>query len=309
MKKLRNLFVVFTMAFVLLGCYKVNMTIEVDSKGNAEMAMDFLIQESMLSYTGEDIDSLKDSATQSFSSKEKDKIKFKDLEKEIDGEKYVGFTMTYPKATAKETKKSIKVENDKVTFVMDDSYLSALGADSLTNGADMSELESAGVEFTLTVKMPGEITEASAGKIDGDKVVINLLKTDKEIKIISKNGNGNMLLYVGIGVGVVIIAAAAFFFFKKKKGNEDDAVVIISDENQQNQTSNESTLNTEETNNNEVVDAVEEIETANDEVVDAVEEIETANDEVVESVSEVESADDEVEVEIVEVEETDEENK
>ncbi len=286
MKKLRNLFVVFTMAFVLLGCYKVNLNIDVDEKGNAELAMDFLIQESMLSYTGQDIDSLKDAAKQGVEKDMQGEVKFKDLEKTIDKEKYVGFSMTYPKMKAEKGNKIIEVKDDEIIFTMDQAYLNELGASGLTGGSDEVDLEEAGVEFKLTVNMPGKVKEASVGKIDGNTVVVDLLKTQKTIKIVSEKGNGgDILLYVGIGVGVLIVAAAAFIFFKKKKDNNgDDEVTIITSPNEANTAQNAESTTEAQTSENEAVEAEAEVAEAEAEVVEVEAEVvetvvEEANDE------------------------------
>lgn len=285
MKKLRNLLVVCTMAFVLLGCYKVNMNVDIDSKGNMKTEMDFLIEESMLSYIGNGTDELKKSMKEGLPEDQKDQIKFKDLEKTIDGTKYVGFTITYPDAKAKDTKEVITIEGNEMVFEMDDSYLDSMGTSSLTNGTDMKDLEDAGVEFNVTVNMPGKIKEASVGEIDGNKVKINLLKVDKQIKIVSELGNSNTLLYVAIGVGVVIVAAAAFFFFKNKDKNKDDEVTIITNEqtntapNSQTEQANESDTNDE--NQTVEVDKAAEMETKTVEttpVVDNTSESETKTD-------------------------------
>lgn len=271
MKKLRNLLVVCTMAFVLLGCYKVNMNVDIDSKGNMKTEMDFLMEESMLSYTGQGMDELRESMLEGLPKDQKDQIKFKDLEKTIDGTKYVGFTITYPDAKAKDTKDVITIEDNEMVFEMDDSYLDSIGTSGLTSGTDTKELEDAGVEFNITVNMPGKIKEASAGEIDGNQVKINLLKVDKQIKIVSELGNSNTLLYVAIGVGVVIVAAAAFFFFKNKNKNKDDEVTIITTEQTSAEQANKN--DTSDLNQEVVADEVEEIEAKTEETTQVTNEV------------------------------------
>lgn len=48
MNKFKKLGVIFTLAFVLCGCYKMNINVEVANDGKTSMSMDMLMQESVL---------------------------------------------------------------------------------------------------------------------------------------------------------------------------------------------------------------------------------------------------------------------
>lgn len=222
MKKIKQLFLVCIMAFMLCGCYKANINITVNSDGTADMAMEMLVSESALEYMGATVDDMKESMMQSMDEDVKESTKIKDISKTYDDEKYVGFEMTYDlkDAKANEFKDIIKIKDDTITFIMDENDVSDLGSDQLDDyGTSMD-----GIEFNMNVTMPGKILKNNVGEVDGNTVKINLL-TFKESKIEIKSelgGSNNTLMIVGIVAAVVVIAGVAFFLIKKNKKKDND---------------------------------------------------------------------------------------
>lgn len=222
MKKVKQLFLVCVMAFMLCGCYKANISITVHSDGTADMAMEMLVSEQALNYMDATVDDLKESMMQSMSEDVKDTTKIKEISKTYDDEKYVGFEMSYDleKAKSNEFKKIIKIKDDTISFIMDENDVSDLGSDELDDyGTSMD-----GIEFNMNVTMPGKILENNVGEVEGNTVKINLL-TFKESSIEIKSelgGSDNTLMIVGGVAAVVVIAGVAFFLIKKNKKKDND---------------------------------------------------------------------------------------
>lgn len=221
MKKVKQLFLVCAMAFMLCGCYKANINITVHSDGTADMAMEMLVSEQALNYMDATVDDLKESMMQSMDEDVKESTKIKEISRTYDDEKYVGFEMSYDleKAKSDEFKKIIKIKDDTISFIMDANDVSGLGSDQLDDYSSMD-----GIEFNMNVTMPGKILKNNVGEVDGNTVKINLL-TFKESKIEIKSelgGSDNTLMIVGIVAAVVVIAGVAFFLIKKNKKKDND---------------------------------------------------------------------------------------
>lgn len=222
MKKIKQLFLVCVMAFMLCGCYKANLNITVHSDGTADMAMEMLVSEQALNYMDATVDDLKESMMQSLDEDVKETTKIKDISRTYDDEKYVGFEMSYDlkDANSEEFENIIKIKNDTITFFMNEDDVSEFGTDELDDyGTSMD-----GIEFNMNVTMPGKILENNVGEVDGNTVKINLL-TFKESKIEIKSelgGSDNTLMIVGIVAAVIVIAGVAFFLIKKNKKKDND---------------------------------------------------------------------------------------
>lgn len=221
MKKVKQLFLVCAMAFMLCGCYKANINITVHADGTADMSMEMLVSEQALNYMDASVDDLKESMMQSMDDDVKESTKITDVSKTIDDEKYVGFEMTYDlkDASPYEFKKIIKVKDDTITFIMDENEVSDLGNDELE---DYSSME--GIEFNMNITMPGKILDHNVGEVDGNTVKIDLL-TFHESKIEIKSEidkSNNTLLIVGVVAAGVVIAGIAFFLIKKNKKKDHD---------------------------------------------------------------------------------------
>lgn len=221
MKKVKQLFLVCAMAFMLCGCYKANINITVHSDGTADMAMEMLVSEQALNYMDATVDDLKESMMQSMDEDVKESTKIKEISRTYDDEKYVGFEMSYDleKAKSDEFKKIIKIKDDTISFIMDANDVSGLGSDQLDDYSSMD-----GIEFNMNVTMPGKILKNNVGEVDGNTVKINLL-TFKESKIEIKSelgGSDNTLMIVGIVAAVIVIAGVAFFLIKKNKKKDND---------------------------------------------------------------------------------------
>lgn len=250
MKKVKQLFLVCAMAFMLCGCYKANINITVHSDGTADMAMEMLVSEQALNYMDATVDDLKESMMQSMDEDVKESTKIKEISRTYDDEKYVGFEMSYDleKAKSDEFKKIIKIKDDTISFIMDANDVSGLGSDQLDDYSSMD-----GIEFNMNVTMPGKILKNNVGEVDGNTVKINLL-TFKESKIEIKSelgGSDNTIMIVGIIAAVVVIAGVAFFLIKKNKKKDNDGSDDLRPINP-----NAPVNNTEEVNATEVTEAV-----------------------------------------------------
>lgn len=214
MKKIKRLFLVCALAFMLCGCYKANINITVNSDGTAKMAMEVLVSEEMLKYSGQTTKELKEGMLESMSEEEQKKVTIKEISRTYDDEKYVGFDIT---GDASELEKLIEVGESDVTFTMGKNEIGALAGNDLDS---VTSQQMEGIEFNMNITMPGKILENNVGEVSGNTVKIDLLTfKDTEVEIKSELGGNNTMLIVGIIAAVIVIAGVAFFIIKKKKND------------------------------------------------------------------------------------------
>ena len=111
MKRIRVVITGFLLAFLLTGCYKVNMTIDVHEDGSGNLGIEMLVGQTLLDYMGTSSTEMIEGLKSGFDDQtEFEGAVFENLEKEIDGEKYYGFNLTVAMGEEKmkelETKKS-----------------------------------------------------------------------------------------------------------------------------------------------------------------------------------------------------------
>lgn len=234
MKKNLKLVLTFVLALVLTGCMKVNMVIDVDEKGKAELSAEVLYSEEMLDSMGYTVDQMNEQMTTQMGMA--DGSEYEEISKTIDGEKYVG-------ASFKQ-----ETNNDKIAEVKDGKVTLTIPADELselTGGFDESSLSAYGysvdtlkkngVEMNMVLNMPGK-AESNVGKVDGSKVTIDLFDlmvnpTNDDIVITSSIGGGssNTILYIGIAAAAVVVIGVAFVLVKKNKNKNDSDETVIND--------------------------------------------------------------------------------
>lgn len=235
MKKIFKVLTLMLMVFVLAGCMKINMNIEVKSDKTMTMAMDILAEESMITSTGgtteEWVSQIKE---QMLSSDEMKKAKVKETSKTIDGSKWVGVNVSGVSGTKGSgiTEKDIDGTKSLVLTLPMKDMENQMGGSSLGDldayGYSVSKLKALGMEVNVTVKMPGKAT-TNVGKADGDTVTIDLLElmangSTQDIVISSPASGGMDMTLIFIGVGVVVIGGIVFFVLKKKKKVSEEPI-------------------------------------------------------------------------------------
>lgn len=110
-----------------------------------------------------------------------------------------------------------------------DTYIVTIPADpardlSQVQGGSSIGLIASSIDFSITMEFPGPVKSATAGKIDGKKVVLELedLFTPDEIVVKAQATPGiawaPILRWVGIGaIAVLIVGGAAFLIWQDKR--------------------------------------------------------------------------------------------
>ena len=225
----KKLFLVGIMLLSLTGCVKGNVDIEFIDESNASLTIEVLIQEDLLDSYGTSLTDLKHKLTNS----ELSTWENKELKKDINCTQYIGFQLIAPKdinksllsfftTNKKEGTYQVTIDHSTINNIFNTSEIEDINNYSLTN------LKTMGLELNLNIKMPGNISETSYGKIQDNQVKINLLDfltqdETKSISIISSNRHqttqpANIFIFVAL---IIICAVLNYFYnslhyFKKK---------------------------------------------------------------------------------------------
>ena len=213
----KKLFLVGIMLLSLTGCVKGNVDIEFIDESNASLTIEVLIQEDLLKdLKGKLPSDLKHKLTNS----ELSTWENKELKKDINGTQYIGFQLIAPKdinksllsfftTNKKEGTYQVTIDHSTINNIFNTSEIEDINNYSLTN------LKTMGLELNLNIKMPGNISETSYGKIQDNQVKINLLDfltqdETKSISIISSNRHqttqpANIFIFVALIIILYII--------------------------------------------------------------------------------------------------------
>lgn len=212
----KKLFLVGIMLLSLTGCVKGNVDIEFIDESNASLTIEVLIQEDLLDSYGTSLTDLKHKLTNS----ELSTWENKELKKDINGTQYIGFQLIAQKdinksllsfftTNKKEGTYQVTIDHSTINNIFNTSEIEDINNYSLTN------LKTMGLELNLNIKMPGNISETSYGKIQDNQVKINLLDfltqdETKSISIISSNRHqttqpANIFIFVALIIILYII--------------------------------------------------------------------------------------------------------
>ena len=212
----KKLFLVGIMLLSLTGCVKGNVDIEFIDESNASLTIEVLIQEDLLDSYGTSLTDLKHKLTNS----ELSTWENKELKKDINDTQYIGFQLIAPKdinksllsfftTNKKEGTYQVTIDHSTINNIFNTSEIEDINNYSLTN------LKTMGLELNLNIKMPGNISETSYGKIQDNQVKINLLDfltqdETKSISIISSNRHqttqpANIFIFVALIIILYII--------------------------------------------------------------------------------------------------------
>lgn len=228
MKKIIKTLLMLSFVMILTGCMKMNMKITVSEDLTMTGKVDMLFQESFFTTMGmtkeEAISSMKKSMQ-----KENEDYQIEEIEETIDGETWVGLSVTSNELYNMDAKNILTKDGDiiKMKLPMDElnNEINDQGFGNLEDtGYSIETLKSAGMEMNLVVEMPGKVT-ANAGEVNGNTVTIDLLDLIYENNIdyieieadLSQSGKGNTMLYIGIGAGIIVVLLIVGFVLKNKK--------------------------------------------------------------------------------------------
>lgn len=237
MKKLLKIGLVLLMTFVLTGCIKMNVNVEVKEDLSISAGFEFLFSEDMISAYGNGMTTdqfLEQMKSQMKSESDSlNNVAFNNVSRTIDGKKYIGIESSKVEATAEEAKNAVKKE----TIDGEEKIVVTIPMEQLSENTDMGDLSSMGysvdqmkalgVEMNMVIKMPGKAA-CNVGTVDGDTVTIDLLtllanNSKEDIVITSSLSSGSNMMWIIGGVCVGALAGVAVYMFmkKKSKGTEE----------------------------------------------------------------------------------------
>lgn len=226
MKKRFKSLSLILLAFLLSGCMKMNMTLDVSGNGKVKTSVRMLASEDTLKTSGMKESEFTESLKKQFTKNNKD-VSAHVIKETHDGKKYIGVEAS--NAMSSSIKAVVKNARVQVTIPMK-TFTSALTDNNITsetlNNFNMNEesLKKNGVEMKLVFNMPDK-AKSNIGEVKGNKVTVDLLheilKTDakaENIVVSSKTGKtfDAKILFLIIG-GLALIIAIILYALKKSK--------------------------------------------------------------------------------------------
>lgn len=226
MKKRFKSLSLILLAFLLSGCMKMNMTLDVSGNGKVKTTVRMLASEDTLKTSGMKESEFTESLKKQFTKNNKD-VSAHVIKETHDGKKYIGVEAS--NAMSSSIKAVVKNGRVQVTIPMK-TFTSALTDNNITaetlNNFNMNEesLKKNGVEMKLVFNMPDK-AKSNIGEVKGNKVTVDLLheilKTDakaENIVVSSKTGKtfDAKILFLIIG-GLALIIAIILYALKKYK--------------------------------------------------------------------------------------------
>ena len=226
MKKRFKSLSLILLAFLLSGCMKMNMTLDVSGNGKVKTSVRMLASEDTLKTSGMKESEFTQSLKKQFTKNNKD-VSAHVIKETHDGKKYIGVEAS--NAMSSSIKAVVKNGRVQVTIPMK-TFTSALTDNNITsetlNNFNMNEesLKKNGVEMKLVFNMPDK-AKSNIGEVKGNKVTVDLLheilKTDakaENIVVSSQTGKtfDAKILFLIIG-GLALIIAIILYALKKSK--------------------------------------------------------------------------------------------
>lgn len=226
MKKRFKSLSLILLAFLLSGCMKMNMTLDVSGNGKVKTSVRMLASEDTLKTSGMKESEFTESLKKQFTKNNKD-VSAHVIKETHDGKKYIGVEAS--NAMSSSIKAVVKNGRVQVTIPMK-TFTSALTDNNITsetlNNFNMNEesLKKNGVEMKLVFNMPDK-AKSNIGEVKDNKVTVDLLheilKTDakaENIVVSSKTGKtfDAKILFLIIG-GLALIIAIILYALKKSK--------------------------------------------------------------------------------------------
>ena len=222
MKNLKKIIIGLFATVLLTGCYKIKITVDVDKEGTVNASMTTLVQESAFSEYGMDTNDIKESMIQS-AKESYPEAEITELEEDIDGEKYVGYTVKSIdtgdyKAEVKDNVVTLTIPMSSATEGMED-VTEALGADE-SGEMTPEKMAEYGIEMKMIINMPAP-AESNVGKVEGNKVTIDLLTDTNAVDtaVITAKLPTDGTVWIIAGIAAVVLIGLAVFFFTRKKNN------------------------------------------------------------------------------------------
>ncbi len=214
MKKTLKMILIVFASFILCGCVRIRVNLDVAGSGKVKGAMTFLIQDEFLNAGGASVSDQINSLIDQYA-KEYPGSTVREAH-ETDGDvSYSGISVS---GFQSEELAAVKEGSDLVLHIPVRQAADSLAAAAGTmSGIDLSTLKNYGAELTLKVSMPGAAV-SNAGTVSGRTVTIDLLDLPagtEEIVISCKAGMPAAAM-LGIGIAVIALSGGAYYAMRKR---------------------------------------------------------------------------------------------
>lgn len=209
--------------FLLCGCMKFTLYLDVDRDQNIEYHGSVYVPETAIS-SEDDLDLLYDGLFKG-SDLLKDRVS---SETEIGDQKFKGCTFT---GTGEQVKDFVSVEqvNSQMHLHLSSAQILDNVSDLPLNmnvfedkgGTDLASLSEFGAEAVIEIQMPGKVLSSSHGEINGDTVRIDLLETlGQDVEIVSLIHKPEVDAQIAGITGATGLFCAAVLYNESKRKKE-----------------------------------------------------------------------------------------
>lgn len=208
--------------FLLSGCMKIRIRLDVDGNGKVSSTQTLLLSNELLGMGGNDIDASLEELRQSTAESNPD------AEVTIVKEEGTGEEQSFSGVaiTEKDTHKyNVTVDRNTITVRIPRQNINEVVSEEIGAGAsedyDSEQLKELGFEAVMVVNMPAA-AKTNAGVAEGKTVTIDLVELSpdiEEIVITSSTGKISPLL---IGCGIAAVICILIFVLRKKKDQPEN---------------------------------------------------------------------------------------
>ena len=236
--KIYKLLISCLLVIGLSGCTILDTDYKIYEDGEYSYTMELLVYENIAGLQDFDLEEIYNFIADSYNLEKK--VEIKEVEKEIEGIKYVGLAIERPKGLPEEGG-PVKIEIDRVhceiLFTLNNPDIEELFFSFIPVGADngaesaISNYENIGLTAEFSFEMPGKILSTSGGSIEGNTVRFDLIDNSLREIIIRSEYPGLTYLEIGLICGgsllVIILAFFLYRHFKKRPKTKADETVTL----------------------------------------------------------------------------------
>lgn len=228
MKRILKCFFACVMSALLTGCCVLDVNMSFNDKGEYKPSIKMLYDVAF--FEGSDLVNLDDmiaESKKSFEESAKEKVTVKDIEEVRDNKKYKGFTASTDEYVNPKETDSVKSEISK-----DNILKVSVSTDDVFGGenTNIGMYSASGASMTYTITMPSKVIESNFGKVEGNKVVVDLLKDEVKGDIVITcdiTKSNNTLVYLG----VACVLGAGVIYYVLRKRNKSNISSELGDSN------------------------------------------------------------------------------
>lgn len=215
---MKKIIMIFMALFMLSGCAKYKMTVNVDEEGKVTSSLKSLIsEEALLSQN-----MTKDVALTTMKTSlvgNNDQAKVEEIKEEIDHKTYYGLSITHIKTSSIKS----EVNGDEISVDIPVDHLLSSIKSGLPKNMTLKNIKKLGGEVSIVINMPSD-AHSAVGKVDGKQVKVDLLDLaykNKDVKTIHVTSKKNNHVGMIAGIVLVIMILAGILIVMKRKQKLD----------------------------------------------------------------------------------------